>query len=274
MNARSVANKYNKFASILKNHNPELVGVTESWLQPEVKFNLPGYVTFRCDRSSKGGGVLLCVKPSLKPTFIKDYRIGMTEILIISILNNFGVILVYRPPNAPQSDLLSLVNFLEIEIASFQKYCVTGDLNLPLIDWQTYSTTDPRSKIFLDFCNDHSLIQFVDFPTRSTNILDLILSPNNNIFSVKSLPPLGASDHSIVSYCIDETTNECFEPFYIYDYHRADYELINAFLLTIDCSKFFNGCSSTSEYWTRFNDLLMYIQHEFIPTRMRPVSSF
>ena len=107
LNARSIANKFSKLSAIVKNHDPALVGITESWLQPEMKFNLPGYLTFRCDRDSKGGGVLLCIKSGLKPTFIKECKIGTSEIVIVSILDNFGIILIYRPPNAPLSDLLT-----------------------------------------------------------------------------------------------------------------------------------------------------------------------
>ena len=172
MNARSIVNKYSKLCALVRNENPALIGITETWLQPEMNFNLPGYLTFRCDRNSKGGGGLLCVKPCLKPTFIKEHKIGTSEILIVSILNNVGIILCYRPPNAPKADLVNMINFLETETAVFSKYILMGDFNLPQIDWGSYSTNDPSSKLFVDYCNDHSLTQFVDFATRSRNILD------------------------------------------------------------------------------------------------------
>ena len=268
MNARSIVNKYSKLCALVRNENPALIGITETWLQPEMNFNLPGYLTFRCDRNSKGGGGLLCVKPCLKPTFIKEHKIGTSEILIVSILNNVGIILCYRPPNAPKADLVNMINFLETETAVFSKYILMGDFNLPQIDWGSYSTNDPSSKLFVDYCNDHSLTQFVDFATRSRNILDLVLSPTNDVLSVKSHPPLGASDHLIISFLLDETVPENFEPFYIYDYHKADYKLINAFLQTIDWDTFFYECVSTHDHWLRFSVLINYIHDEFIPMKL------
>ena len=267
MNSRSIVNKYCKFSSLVKNHNPELIGVTETWLQPEIKFNIPGYVIFRSDRDTRGGGALLCVKPSLKPTFINEYKVGSTEMLVVSILNNIGIFLIYRPPNAPQTDLASLVNILESEMTNFHKFFIMGDLNLPLIDWNNYSTNDARSKIFIDFCNDHSLFQFVNFPTRANNILDVVISSNNNVFSVKPHPPLGASDHAVISFSIDETCDDSFEPFYIFDYDSADYELINAYLMTINWDYFFHGCTNTHEHYARFHDLIAHIHNEFIPVK-------
>ena len=268
LNARSIVNKYNKLLSLIKIHEPALIAITESWLQREIKINIPEYLIFRCDRSSKGGGVLLGIKEVLKPTFIKEQRFGTSELIIVSILNNFGIFLVYRPPNAPQSELMSLVSFLENETEAFQRYTIIGDLNLPLINWNKYSTNDPRSRIFLDFCNDNSLFQFVKFPTRSRNILDLILSPNNNIFSVKSHPPLGASDHQIIEFYIDEGYDDNFEPYYVFDYYRADYELINAFLMTINWNEFFLGCHDTYDHWYRFHELIVFIHNEFIPLKL------
>ena len=267
MNARSICNKYDKLLDIMKLHDPALLGITETWLQPEINFKVPEYVVFRCDRDTKGG-VMLCVKPALNPTFISQNKIGSIEIVTVSILKNFGVILVYRPPNSPKADLISLIRTLDNQISQFDKFTIVGDFNLPLIDWQTYSSNDDISNPFLDFCNDNSLFQFVNFPTRSNNILDSVLSSNNNVLRVDSLPPIGASDHTIITYCLDEYYDDNFIPFYIYDYETADYELINAFLLTIDWNELFAGCVNTSDHWLRFCELINYIHTEFIPVRL------
>ena len=88
------------------------------------------------------------------------------------------------------------------------------------------------------------------------------------MLSVKSHPPLGASDHLIISFLLDETVPENFEPFYIYDYHKADYKLINAFLQTIDWDTFFYECVSTHDHWLRFSVLINYIHDEFIPMKL------
>ena len=54
---------------------------------------------------------------------------------------------------------------------------ITGDFNLPDINWDTLSATSTSSSAFCDFIFDSLLTQLVDLPTHvKGNILDLVLS--------------------------------------------------------------------------------------------------
>ena len=80
------------------------------------------------------------------------------------------------------------------------------------------------------FTND--LTQMVNFPTwipncdsLSSALLDLFLSSDASIFSTMAFPPLGNSDHVVVSVSIDFPSNsQCNAPFQriAYDYSCAD----------------------------------------------------
>ena len=73
----------------------------------------------------------------------------------------------------------------------------------------------------------------VDFPTRipdcdshSPALLDLFLSSDGSICSTMAIPPLGNSDHVVVSVSNDFPTNsQCDTPFHciVYGYSRADW---------------------------------------------------
>jgi len=79
---------------------------------------------------------------------------------------------------------------------------VAGDFNLPNINWQTQSISDYNYLIelcdmFIDFLANNGLTQMVDFTTRLTNMLDLLITNMPSlILSCKPLP--GISDHEIV----------------------------------------------------------------------------
>jgi len=74
---------------------------------------------------------------------------------------------------------------------------VLGDFNLPKIDW-TFLTSpeDVIHRQFLSFAIESGLIQLVNFCTRGHNILDLVLSYDDQIIShIARDPPIGNSDH-------------------------------------------------------------------------------
>ena len=112
---------------------------------------------------------------------------------------------------------------------------VFGDLNVHDKDWITnFSGTDRSGELCYNFSvsNDHT--QMVNFPTRipdcdsqSPALLDLFISSDASICSTMVLPPLGNSDHLVVSVSIDFPSNlERDPPFHriAYDYSRADWD--------------------------------------------------
>ena len=65
VNCRSICNKILEFWNLIDTYNPDIVIGTESWLSEEInnaKVFRDNYMTFRRDRSSRGGGVFICVK--------------------------------------------------------------------------------------------------------------------------------------------------------------------------------------------------------------------
>ena len=79
---------------------------------------------------------------------------------------------------------------------------MSGDLNLPDIDWEFHSITNHQypastNQIFLDLASDLGLSQTVTEPTRGDNILDLFFT--NNLDLVKNTKVIsGVSDHEAV----------------------------------------------------------------------------
>ena len=76
---------------------------------------------------------------------------------------------------------------------------VTGDFNMPLIDWTSSSVASQGSidSEFLDLVNDLFVSQHVNFPTRIRegqvpSLLDLVLTNDESFIpEITSLPPLG-----------------------------------------------------------------------------------
>ena len=66
LNARSIVNKKNELNIMVKDIDPHIIGITESWANidlTDAELGLTGYVMFRKDRiGRRGGGVILYVK--------------------------------------------------------------------------------------------------------------------------------------------------------------------------------------------------------------------
>ena len=127
--------------------------------------------------------------------------------------NLFDIHLVYRSPNSPNSNNLELLNIFEnISSNSQNSTIIIGDFNLKQINWETLNVptrSDNQDckfeERFIDKVLDSFYTQHVHEPTRyrdgqQSNILDLVFTdPDLTVYSIDHLPPLGRSDHCILS---------------------------------------------------------------------------
>ena len=92
---------------------------------------------------------------------------------------------------------------------------IFGDFSIHHKDWLTYSGgTDRPGELCYNFCIPNDLTHIVNFPTQipdcdsqSPALLDLFLSSDASICSTMAFPPLGNSDHVVVSVSIDFPIN-------------------------------------------------------------------
>ncbi|KAL7636546.1 UNVERIFIED_CONTAM: hypothetical protein RMT77_013321 [Armadillidium vulgare] len=88
----------------------------------------------------------------------------------------------------------------------FSEIIVLGDFNVHHRQWLSYSSHDPAGELAYNFSIQNNLEQLVQLPTRipdrlgdEPNILDLFLTSYPSPYTVKLFPPLGSSDHLLIS---------------------------------------------------------------------------
>ena len=144
---------------------------------------------------------------------------------------------LYRSPSALCTVFDSISSNIDevLSINPSANVFVFGDFNVHHKDWLTYSSgTDQPGELCYNFSISNDLTQMVNFPTRipdcdshSPALLDFFLSSDASICSTMAFPPLGNSDHVVVSLSIDFPTNSQRDaPFHCiaYDYSRADWD--------------------------------------------------
>ena len=134
---------------------------------------------------------------------------------------------------------------------------VFGDFNIHHKDWLTYSGgTDRPGELCYNFSISNYLTQIVNFPTQipdcdfhSPALLDLFLSSDASICSTMAFPPLGNSDHVVVSVSIDFPINSKQDtPFHrkAYDYSRADWDGLHDHLRDVPWEDIFKLSASAA----------------------------
>ena len=116
---------------------------------------------------------------------------------------NMHIFLVYRPPHQLQDiddDLYHTLSTLTHNRLSL----VMGDFNGAASWEEMKSLSGAEGQRIIDFVNTEFLYQWVDKPTRGNNILDLVLSTEDNLISDLMVgEKLGNSDHSIIRFCVN-----------------------------------------------------------------------
>lgn len=174
VNCRSVVNKATQLEGLLLTHDVEIAALTETWLSCHIfdsEFVPENYRVFRKDRDGRGGGVAILFKSSLQIFKMPDID-GVEGLFCKFYKNNVRYILgvVYRPPNSSVEVLINLKEYLQHHVKSNDRLILTGDFNLPNIDWTTFSySTNTIEQTMLDISLAFDLLQVVKDFTRVHN---------------------------------------------------------------------------------------------------------
>ena len=309
-NAQSLLNKLKSLHSLLLSQNFDIICVTETWLKDTILdsvliHNTP-YSIVRNDRGTKqrGGGCCIIISNRIQFKIVSNISIHHVNLVCIDIFSVFSfkttrLINLYCPPNFKNFDLYSeFTDFLSEQSTTDSHLIIVGDFNAPNICWgpqtnnlsHNYPATSVEREL-INFATCHNLTQLVYFPTRKQKTLDLLFT--NEIAKVtflSHLPPFGTfniSDHDSFSFVIDNNSSST-PPAHtptpnalpvVYQFHTADYTLINNHIRHINWHSVFALCPTTNadncydprvhinEMYAAFEKIICEIITQFVPTR-------
>ena len=291
--------KYKELEAIISDSDSSVpvkfVAITETWLQDHIKdaqLTIEGFDVTRCDRGDRGGGGVLLYSHQSYPISEEEcakYDDSYCLALFVKFITlKLGVFVVYRPPEAPREKFLGVLAFVQKCMdeqldRSFQ-VCVVGDFNFPDIDWhsekvlsgQTVDSQD-SAREFLRFLNSKFMNQYVDRPTRDSNILDLFCADNPSLVQSLTVSQPGLSDHSLVSVLISIPVTELDgvpkrraldDGFASLDFSRADYTGINEAIGAVDWNWLqLEYQHDLQDYPAIFTKILLDICKEHVPAK-------
>ena len=213
------------------------------------------------------------VRDTLRCAVNTSLRIdGTSESIWVDILKGREKLTVgvqYRPPNLGREDTNSLLQEIG-EASRNRNVCILGDYNFRRIDWEGI-VGDQESEDFLGVLQDNFLKQVVREPTRGENILDLVLTNNDNISEVDIGSQLDCSDHREIRFNLEWEVNHNNNLVLVPDFRRANYEGLRRRLEGVNWEFLEVGDDGPGNSVERtYNNLVKVIgerQEHFIPYR-------
>ena len=203
LNIRSLLNKVDQLCLFVIEHNFDIIGINETWLDESVddsEISIPGYSIIRKDRNRFGGGVCFYVKDTVQYCVKNDIGNGV-ESIWLQIKNNKKNVLIstmYRPPSAGSDYYDNIVGEIQRAKDCTNHIILMGDLNF------NYDVTDTLGKNQItQIENMFNMKQLVNSPTRITvqtkSLIDVILSTDCEQHTDTSVIDISMSDHCCVT---------------------------------------------------------------------------
>lgn len=280
-NARSILNKVDVIESIILEHEPDIVVITETWLHKDVldsEVTPPNYTIVRKDREGRGGGVAIMIQNNIQFSAL-DEVCDVEALWIKTKLNNSTVFIggMYRPPNSPADVMIKLQTYMDLNLRHEDNILLLGDINLPGVDWLSLSpgSTEVAScdqLIEPAFC--YNLTQVVTDHTRVTStrssILDLVfISARLKSFLSGCETIEGPSDHKMVLASFEMTpniTHKYSQKTFLNFGAADDVSMLDYLEESLDDLTFlFQYNASTDTLWNFFTNMTKQCLERFIP---------
>ena len=199
-------------SEIASSNNNLILALTESHLHENInnaEISIDGYTSYRADRlGNLKGGIIVYIKNNWQSQIevLDSGSINLIEYLVLYIKKiNLIFITVYRSPSSDSQTFSLVMNKISSIVMQNEQHCpsivLNGDFNFPKIKFEyglIPASTQPH-QILKNFADQFSLIQKINHPTRVNNILDLVFTNNDEIFTDFSVEDYSSlSDHRLI----------------------------------------------------------------------------
>ena len=236
------AQKLAELTCYLEQHQPTLLALNETWLDPSTpNLVVPNYeLVARRDRAgwrpgtlNHGGVALYKLAGSLTVTHLEDSETAERQ--WFSVHTDLGPALLgvwYRPPDAQTQQTETLDGELEkLSSGHFATYLV-GDLNVWHKKWLRFSPKNTsEGELLMHICSKYGLVETVRQPTRGDNLLDLVLTNAPQDTATKVTPKL-ADHQGVLATVIVPCPTEYTASREVWCYKKASWKALRAELKT------------------------------------------
>ena len=287
--------KISELNNYLSKFRPSIVMLNETWLKScindsEIICDELDYKIFREDRTSRthppdpydpkkfkkhAGGVLIAIDRNLDIESVKVSYKASAEIIAATLTFKSGKKIVlctcYRVGTLGEYNLKEINSYLK-KIRSrrgISSVIITGDFNLPSIDWDNHYSEVAIETSFLDMFNNLGMDQLINEPTHKLgNTLDLLLTDDPSLISninVNGSWHLCKSDHFPLNFHVNlRAKKRKQDKRKVYNFKRAKWDNINLQLSQYNWNNLLSD-NDIEACWANFKQVLFSVIDSNIP---------
>jgi len=239
---------------------------------------------FRKDRlCTRGGGVcsLIQRRHTVVPVDLPNKSSDL-ELLVLDFIEFIPVLrvfVVYRPQHYD----VKAVSYVKLLIECLNDYqsnkknvhLTVGDLHLPHVKWNVLTgPSDDINNTILNFVIDSGYNQLVNFETRGSSLLDVLITDTDMLITnVTAGPPIGNSDHVtikflLIVFCDVKACNIACTTLRKFYWDKADFQSMNDYLYGINWLSVIYENPSAICMWTAFTNILQQCIDLFVSSRV------
>ena len=153
----------------------------------------------------------------------------------------------------------------DLSLNMYRITVIMGDFNHGHIQWKSLESVGRDDQQFLLLIQDCFLTQHVLEPTRGGNVLDLVISSQNELVdNVKICEPLGSSDHNQIHFSIKIQTEITGKKQGRRNFNKGKYKQMRTYLASINWTDLMKDKTAT-ECWIILKDEIEGIIETFVP---------
>lgn len=245
-NARGIRHKSQELFEFLIQNNVHICLVTETWLNCSITLNHRGYYIYRNDRETRGGGVAIIIKNSIRHELLPVCNTHIIENIGIKVpLSNDEHVNIFSCyfKGGRSRDIVRRTFASDLRIlSSFDNYILGGDFNCRHSLWGC-NRANCWGNILLEKLESHNITlsaptdptYIPSDPHRLSSTLDLFLSNIPETLSTPEVLNALGSDHLPVKVVLNK--HFCSYDNFIYDYKHANWnrfsQYVNRYLPSI-----------------------------------------
>ena len=212
-NVQSLLPKIDELIALIQVENFDVIALNETWLDTENKHllaevSIHGYKVFQVDKPAptvRGGRSIMYVQNTLNPIERKPSATCTREIIQVYInpknAAHLKLVLIYRNTRITAAEDDEFYTKLEKILLSQHECVIMGDFNFSKIDWTLQRPTPAPGNKLMQLLADNNLTQHVHETTWQSNILDLVISPGEElIVNLKITDKI--DDHQAITFSI------------------------------------------------------------------------
>ncbi|XP_071941051.1 uncharacterized protein [Antedon mediterranea] len=286
-NCDSILNKRDEFKLRMKDSDPDIILLTEILPKHslyQVQKNELEIEEYNFYYSEKKRGIGIYVKSHLSVSVV-DFESDFEESLWVEVYvgsQRMVIGCMYRSPNSTMENNFKIRElFGRVNMIKCDYLIVAGDFNFGNICWpdeKIYQGEKIESQRFLDIIKDLFWYQHITVTTRfrsgqEPSLLDLIFSKNvDEVEDINIKPPLGKSDHAIVTFKVEVEGQERREHTEARNYYRGEYDNMRQALKISDVKHFYeinSGIEMSKAIENKINECVSI----YVPLRRKNVNT-